>query len=108
MEVPKYLLRRAHGAPKIELIIILINLPIILCTPSSKRSSTDNDLPLSCDSVYSFQRYNILLLNAQRYRFFFIFLRILFVCLFLSHFDTFIIDSRYLLLKCPVLLEHYS
>ena len=25
----------------------------------------------------------------------------------LSHYDTLIIDSYYLLLKCPVLLDHY-
>jgi hypothetical protein len=32
----------------------------------------------------------------------------LFVCSFLSHFDSLIIDKYYLLLKCPVLLNHYT
>ncbi|RLJ20354.1 hypothetical protein DJ031_06000 [bacterium endosymbiont of Escarpia laminata] len=37
-----------------------------------------------------------------------IFFRILFVCSFLSHYDTLIIDNDYLLLNCPVLLDHYN
>ena len=45
---------------------------------------------------------------GDKWYFFFIFFRILFVCSFLSHFDTSIIDKYYLLSKCPVLLDHYT
>jgi len=32
----------------------------------------------------------------------------LFVCAFLTHLDTLIVDNYYLLLMCPVLLDHYN